>query len=154
MLSQPPLVVLGLPRPFITTRGGGGELCSNPSFPQEGKFWFCFCIIGGIPPLYRLLPRGGEGESSARSPPFPRGYLWFFGLSAGSLRCIGYLCCPSRACVCLSVCAHLFWRNHPPTTLIFNKDPPPSSSQHDRRRSQSRQHSFSSFPGRAVCCRR
>ena len=23
----------------------------------------------------------------------------------------------------LSVCAHLFWRNHQPTTLIFNKDP-------------------------------
>ena len=63
---------------------------------------------------------------------------------------MGYLSCPSRA----SVCAHLFWRNHPPTTLIFNKDPPPSSSQHDRRRRQSRQHSFSSSPGRAVCCRR
>ena len=23
----------------------------------------------------------------------------------------------------LSVCPHLFWRNHQPTTLIFNKDP-------------------------------
>ena len=109
MLSQPPLVVLGLPRPFITTRGGGGELCSNPSFPQEGIPFGSFHIIGGIPPLYRLI-------------------------------------CPVRP--------HLFWRNHPPTTLIFNKDPPPSSSQHDRRRRQSRQHSFSSSPGRAVCWRR
>ena len=29
---------------------------------------------------------------------------------------MGYLCCPS-------VCSHLFWRNHQPSTLIFNKDP-------------------------------
>ena len=122
------------------------HLLHRPCSPNHPS-WF----LGSHAPL---LPRGGEGESSARSPPFPRGYLWFFGLSAGSLRCIGYLCCPSRACVRLSVCAHLFWRNHPPTTLIFNKDPPPSSSQHDRRRRQSRQHSFSSSPGRAVCWRR
>ena len=64
----------------------------RPCSPNRPS-WF----LGSHAPL---LPRGGEGESSARSPPFPRGYLWFFGLSAGSLRCIGYLSCPS---VCLSV---------------------------------------------------
>ena len=56
------------------------------------------CSLLTLAKKKELLPRGGEGESFARSPPFPRGYLWFFGLSAGSLRCIGYLCCPSRAC--------------------------------------------------------
>ena len=63
-------------------------------------------VIGGIPPLYRLLPRGGEGESSARTPLFPKrvNFGSAFVLSAGSLRCIGYLSCPSRACVRLSVC--------------------------------------------------
>ena len=45
-------------------------------------------VVPGPLPLY--YHEGGEGESFARSPPFPRGYLWFFGLSAGSLRCIGY----------------------------------------------------------------
>ena len=82
---------------FITTRGGGGELCSNPSFPQEGIPFGSFHIIGGIAPLYRLI-------------------------------------CPVRACVCLSVCAHLFWRNHPPTTLIFNKDPCGAEEEGGRRR--------------------
>ena len=38
-----------------------------------------------------LLPRGGEGESSARTPLFPkRVNFGSFVLSAGSLRCIGY----------------------------------------------------------------
>ena len=56
-------------------------------------------------PAYLLLPRGGEGESSARTPLFPkRVYLLvLFILSAGALRCMGYLSCPSRACVRASV---------------------------------------------------
>ena len=49
-----------------------------------------------------LLPRGGEGESSARSPPFPRGYIWFFGLLGGGpplYRLFVLSVRPERACV-------------------------------------------------------
>ena len=38
---------------FITTRGGGGELCSIPSFPKGVSL--VLWVIGGIPPLYRLF---------------------------------------------------------------------------------------------------
>ena len=104
---------LGSHAPLLPRRREGESSARSLPFPK-GYIWF-FGLLGGGPPLYRLLPRGGEGESSARSPPFPKGCICFFGLSAGSLRCIGYLSCPSRV--------HLFWRNHQPTTLIFNKDP-------------------------------
>ena len=98
-------------------------------------------------PLY--YHEGGRGRALLDPLLSQGGIFGSLGYWAAGLRCIGYLSCPSRASVRLCVCAHLFWRNHPPTTLIFNKDPPPSSSQHDRRRRQSRQHSFSSSPGRA-----
>ena len=45
-----------------------------------------------------LLPRGGEGESSARSPPFPRGYLWFFGLLGGGPPLYRLFVLSERAC--------------------------------------------------------
>ena len=101
-------------------------------------------------PLY--YHEGGRGRALLDPLLSQGGIFGSLGYWAAGLRCMGYLCCP---CV-PSERVHLFWRNHQPTTLIFNKDPPPSSSsQHDRRRRrQSRQHSFSSSPGRAVCCRR
>ena len=104
-------------------------------------------------PLY--YHEGGRGRALLDPLLSQGGIFGSLGYWAAGLRCIGYLSCPSvRASVRASVRVHLFWRNHQPTTLIFNKDPPPSSSsssQHDRRRRQSRQHSFSSSPGRAVC---
>ena len=46
-----------------------------------------------------LLPRGGEGESFARSPPFPRGYIWFFGLLGGGPPLYRLFVLSERACV-------------------------------------------------------
>ena len=38
---------------FITTRGGGGELCSIPSFPK--RVYLVLCIMGRGLPLYGLF---------------------------------------------------------------------------------------------------
>ena len=80
-----------------------------------------------------LLPRGGEGESSARSPLFPkRVYFWFFCIMGGGPPLLA----------------------RPPANdpHILIKTSPTTTTQQKKKTEEKQHSSFSSSPGRAGCC--